>query len=261
MSPTRSEIERMLADRLDFLIGVGHDMRSPLTGIAGFAAVLSELEAVAADSTAAEAVAYIRQEAQRLVELLNQLLDFGQVEQGAPRLDREPIDLVRLVRQVIEPWAARYPEIGFRLSHQGDLIVDADFLKLHRVMVNLIDNAVHHGPPTGIVSVEMIRDGDQVVLTVIDEGVGIPAADRRRVFERFVRLDRAVPGRAGSRTSGSGRSVPARSGPGREPGAGIGLYVVKGLVEAHGGSVEVEGGEGTRLVVRLPAAPSWQQAG
>ncbi len=96
MSPTRSEIEKMLADRLEFLIGVGHDMRAPLTGIAGFAAVLAELESVAADPTASEAVAYIRKEAQRLVELLNQLLDFGHVEQGGPeprsRADRPGAD-------------------------------------------------------------------------------------------------------------------------------------------------------------------------
>ena len=87
-------------------------MRSPLTGISGFGAILAELPAVATDPTASEAVAYIRREAQKLVEMLNQLLDFGQVEQAC-HLETEPIDLVRLVRRAIEPWAAPLPRRPF----------------------------------------------------------------------------------------------------------------------------------------------------
>jgi len=235
LSPTRSEIEKMLADRLDFLIGVGHDMRAPLTGIAGFAAVLAELDSVGADSTAGEAVAYIRKEAQRLVELLNQLLDFGQVEQGGPNLDREPIDLARLARQAVEPWALRHPHVKFKLVHHGDLMVEGDFLKLHRVLANLLDNAVRHSPHGGTITVDVGGDGSEAFLSVADEGPGVALADRERVFERFVRL----PGSASSSE-------------GKHHGAGIGLYVVRGLVEAHGGWVSVEEGPGARFVVRLP---------
>ena len=239
MSPTRSEIEKMLADRLEFLIGVGHDMRSPLTGIAGFAAVLAELESVGADPTASEAVAYIRKEAQRLVELLNQLLDFGQVEQGGPNLDREPIDLARMARQAVEPWIVRYPHVTFRLVHHGAAIVEGDFLKLHRVLANLLDNAVRHSPDGGTITVDVGGDVSGAFLSVTDEGAGVPVEDRTRVFERFVRLTTETP-----------------SSDGKKRGPGIGLYVVKGLVEAHGGSVSVEeGGDegaGARFVVKLP---------
>ncbi len=229
----------MLADRLEFLIGVGHDMRSPLTGIAGFAAVLAELESVLADPTASEAVAYIRKEAQRLVELLNQLLDFGQVEQGGPNLDREPIDLARMARQAVEPWVVRYPNVTFRLVHHGDAIVEGDFLKLHRVLANLIDNAVRHSPDGGTITVDVGGDGSEAFLSVSDEGAGVPVEDRQRVFQRFVRLASEIQ--------------PAEE---KKRNPGIGLYVVKGLVEAHGGSVAVEeGGDegvGARFVVRLP---------
>lgn len=229
----------MLADRLEFLIGVGHDMRSPLTGIAGFAAVLAELESVAADPTASEAVAYIRKEAQRLVELLNQLLDFGQVEQGGPSLDREPIDLARMARQALEPWVLRHPDVVFRLVHRGDAIVEGDFLKLHRVLANLLDNAVRHSPDGGTITVDVGGNGSEAFLSVTDEGAGVPVEDRQRVFERFVRL-----------------ASESQPGEGRKRGPGIGLYVVKGLVEAHGGSVSVEdGGDegvGARFVVKLP---------
>jgi len=252
LSRTRSEIEKMLADRLVFLIGVGHDMRAPLTGIAGFAAVLAELDSVASDPTAGEAVAYIRKEAQRLVELLNQLLDFGLVEQGGPNLDREPIDLVRMARQAVEPWGVRHPHVNFRLVHHGDVMVEGDFLKLHRVLANLLDNAVRHSPDGGTITVDVGGDGSEAVLSVADEGAGVPVADRERVFHRFVRL-------SSDPYSGGG---PYQSGDRDRAGAGIGLYVVRGLVEAHGGSVSVEegpvevgrvkGGLGARFVVKLP---------
>jgi two-component system OmpR family sensor kinase len=235
----------MLADRLEFLIGVGHDMRAPLTGIAGFAAVLAELESVAADPTASEAAAYIRKEAQRLVEMLNQLLDFGQVEQGGPELDREPIDLVRMARQAVEPWALRHPQVTFRLVDHGDAIVEGDFLKLHRVLANLLDNAVRHSPDAGTITVEVGGDGFEAFLSVTDEGAGVPVADRDRVFQRFVRL-----------------VSPTELSEEDKRGSGIGLYVVRGLVEAHGGSVSVDDspmvegrigrGTGARFVVKLP---------
>ena len=241
MSPTRLEIEKMLAERLQFLIGVGHDMRAPLTGIAGFAAVLSELESVAGDPTAGEAVAYIRKEAQRLVELLNQLMDFGVVEQGGPHLEREPIELGRMARQAVEPWAARHPDLTFRLVDRGSSIVEGDFLKLHRVLANLLDNAVRHSPAGGAITIEVGGDGFQAYVAVTDEGAGVPPHDRHRVFQRFVQL--ADP----------------ESNDGEKRGPGIGLYVVKGLVEAHGGSVAVEGSNqgsghrtGARFVVKLP---------
>jgi signal transduction histidine kinase len=245
LSPTRSEIEKMLADRLEFLIGVGHDMRAPLTGIAGFAAVLAELDSVASDPTASEAAAYIRKEAQRLVEMLNQLLDFGRVEQGGPDLDREPIDLIRMARQAVEPWGLRYPHVTFRLVDHGDAIVEGDFLKLHRVLANLLDNAVRHSPSAGTITVEVGSNGVEAFLSVTDEGAGVPVADRERVFQRFVRL--------------AGATELSEE---EKRGSGIGLYVVRGLVEAHGGSVSVEDspmvegsferGTGARFVVKLP---------
>lgn len=223
------EIEQMLADRLDFLMGVGHDMRVPLTGIAGFATILAELETVTTDPMAAEAVAYIRKEASRLVEMLNQLLYFGQVEQGMPQLEIEALDLGRLARQAIEPFAALNPLLTFRLIQNGESVIDGDFLKLHRVLGNLIDNAITHSPPGGQVTVEVGSNEQEAWLAVTDQGEGIAVEDRGRIFDRFVRLN--------SR---------------HRPGAGIGLYIVKGLVAAHGGSVRVEDGEGARFVVRLP---------
>jgi signal transduction histidine kinase len=182
-----------------------------------------------------EAVAYIRSEAHRLVDLLNQLLDFGQVEQGEPRLDREPLDLVSLARHAVEPWATLHPEVSFRLIHKGEVLVDGDFMKLHRVIANLLDNAVRHSPVGGTVAIEVHESEGSAVLAITDEGTGIPPRDRDRVFGRFVRLG----------SDGDPSIAPFA-------GAGIGLYIVKALVEAHGGTVEIEDAPGARFVIRFP---------
>jgi two-component system OmpR family sensor kinase len=237
LRPTRTQLEKLLGDRLDFLIGVGHDMRVPLGGIVGFASILAERDSVRADPTALEAIAYVRQEASRLVELLDQLLAFGRVErarggQPTPVLDLEPLDLGRLARQAMEPWAALRPDLTLRLVGAGEVTIEGDFLQLHRVLSNLLDNAVRHSPPQAGITVEVRRGAEGAEVAVSDEGPGIPEADRERVFQRFVRL-----------------------GDSRSGGSGIGLYIVKGLVEAHGGKVRVEEsdpGGGARFVVSLP---------
>ena len=165
-------------------------------------------------------------------------MDFGVVEQGGPRLEREPIELGRMARQAVEQWATRHPDLTFRLVDRGTSVVEGDFLKLHRVLANLLDNAVRHSPPRGAVTVEVGGDGFQAHVAVTDEGAGVPPHDRHRVFERFVQL-----------------ADPESDNDGAKRGPGIGLYVVKGLVEAHGGSVTVEGseqGSGARFVVKLP---------
>lgn len=234
---SRSEIERMLLQRLEFLMGVGHDMRAPLTGIAGFAAVLSELDSVAGDPTAIEAVGYIRREASRLVEMLNQLLDFGRVElaqggQAMASLELEPIDLARLTHQVVGPLTLLHPEFHFEVKAAGEVIILGDFLRLYRIVANLLDNAIRHSPPEATITVTVASEGDRAELSVEDQGRGIPPHHRERIFERFVRL----PGSPGE-------------------GAGIGLFIVKGLTAAHGGQVRVEDAfpQGARFVVSFPA--------
>ena len=112
-----------------------------------------------------------------------------------------------------------------------------DFLKLHRVLANLLDNAVRHSPDGGTITVDVGGDGSEAFLSVTDEGAGVPVEDRTRVFERFVRMTTETP-----------------SNEGKKRGPGIGLYVVKGLVEAHGGSVSVE--EGGRSREPEPASSS-----
>src|SRR5690606_22632184 len=111
-----SQLDRAQRERTDFLVGVAHDMRSPLAGIIGFARILEELDSVAADPMAGEAVKFIAAESQRLSDLVSQLVDLGRVDLGETSLDVEPLDLSGVVSQVVESARARFPAHRFAVK-------------------------------------------------------------------------------------------------------------------------------------------------
>lgn len=223
------EMDRSQRERTDFLVGVAHDMRSPLAGIIGFARILEELDSVTGDPMALEAVRFIAAESQRLADLVAELVDLGRVDLGEATLEREPLDLRRAAEHAVESVRGRFPGHRFVVRAPQPVPVEADLLRLDRVIVNLVENAAVHGPQGGLVTIDVAREGEEAVLAVSDRGTGVSPEERDRVFERFVRLD------------------------GSSAGSGIGLYLVKGLVEAHGGSVSVDDapGGGARFTVRL----------
>ena len=225
-----SQLDRAQRERTDFLIGVAHDMRSPLAGIIGFARILEELDSVGEDPMAMEAVRFIAAESQRLSDFVSQLVDLGRVDLGETSLDVERLDLSGVVIQVVESARARFPAHRFAVKADEPVILEGDLFRLNRVVANLLENAAVHGPSGGLVAVEVGQEGGRAVIAVSDRGTGVATADRDRIFERFVRLD------------------------GNHPGTGIGLYLVKALVDAHGGTIAVEDapGGGARFEVRLP---------
>lgn len=225
-----SQLDRAQRERTDFLVGVAHDMRSPLAGIIGFARILEELDSVSSDPMAVEAVRFIGSESQRLSDLVSQLVDLGRVDLGETTLDLEMLDLAKLAVQVVDAARGRFPAHRFAVKANEPVNIEGDMLRLHRVVANLVENAAIHGPTGGLVTVEVTSDGGEVLITVSDRGAGIPNAERDRIFERFVRLD------------------------GSTAGTGIGLYLVKALVDAHGGKISVSDapGGGARFEVRLP---------
>ncbi|MFO7292988.1 MAG: GAF domain-containing sensor histidine kinase [Actinomycetes bacterium] len=229
-----SQLDRAQRERTDFLVGVAHDMRSPLAGIIGFARILEELDSVAMDPMASEAVRFIAAEAQRLSDLVSQLVDLGRVDLGETTLDLEQVDLAKVAAQVVEVARTRFPAHRFALRAEEPVTIEGDLLRLHRVIANLVDNAAIHGPSGGLVTIEVSEEPGEALLAVSDRGPGVPPADRDRIFERFVRLD------------------------GSHAGTGIGLYLVKALVDAHGGKVTVTDapGGGARFEVRLPKGSS-----
>ena len=229
-------LNRML-DRLEssrarqraFVADAAHELRSPLANLR------VQLE-VTQQHGGALPIEDLLADVERLTRLVDDLLILARAD--AP--PTAPLDVVDL-QEVASDAVARYgsARVPVSLSSAEPVCVLGDALALDRVVANLVDNGVRHAASAVCVSVSAgsVSAGSvSVVLTVADDGPGIPAADRERVFERFTRLDDA-------RTRDSG-------------GAGLGLAIVRDLVQRHGGSVQLlDASPGTRVVVTLPAAP------
>ena len=223
--------------RSDFVASVSHELRTPLTQIRMFAETLL-LDRVRSPQERVRALEIIDKEARRLTNLVENLLMFSRFERGAVRLPREPRALAPLVREIADGFRPLLAGAGARLETSLDesvtAAVDADALR--QVLLNLLDNAVKYGPRGQTIRLAVERARDTARLVVEDQGPGIPPGQRQRIFERFHRLDRD-----------------------RETtGTGIGLAVVRELVEGLGGRCFVEdaAGGGARFVVELPAAGS-----
>ena len=223
-----------LAQR-DFVANVSHELKTPLTSIAGYAETLThELP----DPSARRFAETILQNAQRMQHLVDDLLDLSRIESGGWQPLREAVDVEPAARDAWAPFAERAgaERIDFTVAvaeHAHTVPADPDALR--QMLTNLFDNALRHTPAGGRITVSAALDRDGVILEVRDTGSGIPAEHLSRVFERFYRVD---PGR--SRDQG---------------GTGLGLAIVKHLVEAHGGRVAVESrlGQGTTIRMRFPA--------
>jgi signal transduction histidine kinase len=226
--------------RADFITGVSHELRTPLTQIRMFAETLL-LGRVRSEEERLRALRIIDREARRLTHLVENVLQFSRGEQGALNLLLQERELAPLVAEAVESFGLLAPGVDFETRLEDGVRARVDEDALRQVLLNLLDNAVKYGPRKQVVRVGLSVDGGRVRLFVEDEGPGIPAADRARVFERFRRLDR------------DRRSAVA--------GAGIGLAVVRELVERHGGRAFVEdGARGARLVVELPGSGSPAEA-
>jgi signal transduction histidine kinase len=231
--------ERQLARvKSELVSGVSHELRTPLAQIRMFAEML-RLGWVRSDDERQRSVAIIDQEARRLAHLVENILQFSRAERSTPRLSMERLELDALVDEVVESFAplAGTRGVTVRTTHSGHAVAMADRDALRQVLLNLLDNAVKYGPAGQTVTASTRVAGEgRVQLCVDDQGSGIPARDKARVWEPFRRLDRAVE---------AGIS-----------GNGIGLAVVRELVTAQGGTVTVHDapGGGASFVVTLQAA-------
>jgi two-component system OmpR family sensor kinase len=215
-----------------FVADASHELRTPLTSIRGYA----ELFRRGADSRPedlAKSMQRIEVEAARMGVLVDDLLLLARLDQGRP-LEREPVDLARIVEEAVDSARAVEPDRPIDLDVRAPASVRGDEGRLRQAVDNLLDNVRVHTPVRSPVRVKVEQDDNAVVLSVKDEGPGLPSEVANRVFERFYRGD---PSR--SRSMG---------------GAGLGLSIVAAIIEAHGGTVTVrsEEGAGATFEVRLP---------
>ncbi len=228
--------ERKALDELrnQFLAIAGHELRTPLTVIRGYAETLGER--VADDVPAAQQAAAIGRRAEQLEALVGDFFDLATFENGRVSLDHTPVGLAGLLVDAVDDHAPTAEELGITLTHEVEPVtVWADVVRIRQVVDNLVDNALKYGRPGGTVTVTCRSVGARAVLSVADDGIGVPPEEMPHVFERFFRA-----------STGRQQTV---------FGTGLGLAVVKAVVEAHVGRVYARPRRGGGLVmtVDLPA--------
>lgn len=217
----------------DFILGVGHDLRTPLTTIGGYA---EALEAGALDDEELSRIgAVLGVQSRQLGRLIDDLSTLARLEQAEFSLREETVDVGAHVAEVVEGFSRRAAELGVILNVETkpDTLLNTDPDRLGQIAQNLVENALRHTPEAGSVTVSVRPEDDAVLIEVVDSGIGITEEDLPHVFDRhFV---------------GRGRSV-------HKEGTGLGLSIVKGLVDRMGGTVSAASrpGKGTSIVVSFP---------
>jgi PAS domain S-box-containing protein len=223
----------------EFLASMSHELRTPLNAIIGFSEALKDGLQGELRPEQLEYVAEVYQSGRHLLSLINDILDLSKIEAGKMELDVEPVEIAPLIANALTIMKERAAKGGVTVTQSiapGITSVDADGRKLRQIVYNLLSNAVKFTPSGGSVRVQVALVEGQLELAVVDSGIGISPEERARLFRPFEQLD-----------SGIARKF---------EGTGLGLVMVKSLVELHGGSiwVESEPGKGSRFWVRLPVS-------
>lgn len=227
------ELERTREREREFILGVGHDLRTPLTTIGGYAEALEAGDVDPADLSRVGSVLGVQ--SRQLSRLIEDLSMLARLEQPEFSLRTEQVNVGAHVGEIVESFRRKADDAGVRLviDTEGSVIVETDPDRLGQITQNLLENALRFTPEAGTVSVNVTRDGTNATLTVSDSGLGISAEDLPHVFDRhYVGTQRQL----------------------RNEGSGLGLSIVAGLVDRLGGTVEAESevGKGTMFRVQLP---------
>jgi signal transduction histidine kinase len=229
----------------DFVANVSHELKTPLALIRLFAETL-ELRRVPSEEKAQQYYRVINKESQRLTQLINNILDFSRIEAGRKEYRFRPTDVGAVVGEVVEAYRFPIEQQGFELDVSiaddlPEIVVDPEALS--QALLNLVNNAIKYSADRKYLGLDVRQEGDRVVISVTDHGVGIPKAEQHRIFEKFYRVEDTLI----HTTKGSG----------------LGLALVQHIMDAHGGSVELTSapGEGSTFRLLLPLVPPGHGAG
>ena len=241
-----ARVERALRDRAEaletagqlkseFIANVSYELRTPLNAIIGFAEILANQYFGTLNQRQVDYSRGILDSSHRLLSLINDILDLATIEAGYMVLETGRVDVYEMLQSVmiLTRERARNQELDLVLACPPKIgTIEADERRLKQALFNLISNAIKFTPPGGSIRVEARREDDDFVLSVADTGIGIPSADQARIFDKFERGSPQAP----------------------QSGAGLGLSLVKSLVELHGGTVTIESAPdtGTTVRCRLP---------
>lgn len=231
--------------RLEFVSFVSHELRNPLTTVKGFAETLRAVDQPEATGISpeerAEIYLIVCEECDRLLRMTNELLDTSRVEAGKPvTLNAQNFDLVHLARRVTLIMSKLSDRHDIEVTpNQSTIPLEADPDKIEQILINLLSNAIKYSPDGGAVTVSLRDGASKVEVEVRDSGVGMSVDQAARVFDKFYRIQDSSVGTAHQNTT---------------QGSGIGLYLTRALVNAHGGTIRVESteGKGSVFSVTLP---------
>jgi len=226
----------------DFTSMIVHDLRGPLSGIQGTLEFVLNQEGTRFDAVHEDLLKEASRESERMMSLINELLDFSKIESGNFEIETEPVHLSGVLKRAVHSLqsVAVRDEMVLLAGHSADLpVIHGSIEKLTQAIINLISNSLKFTPKKGLVAVgaQLLRKDDTldcVLVTVTDTGIGMKQEDLEKIFEKYKQS----------------KSKSLRGG----GGTGLGLYIVKQIVEAHGGEVQVASIQnvGTSMVLRLP---------
>lgn len=232
----REQHENILAavkSRQDFTANVSHELKTPITAISGYAELIENQ--MVNEKQQVKYAGDIRKNADRLLSLINDIIRLSELDHAANTPDFSKVDLPEVVRERLEllQHTARDKNVTVELHGPHSAEITSNRGMLVELVDNLVQNAIRYNVPNGKVDIYAAKEGNHGILMVSDTGIGIPEADRQRVFERFYRVDKSR-----SRETG---------------GTGLGLAIVKHIVELHGGEIELESelGKGTEIKIIL----------
>lgn len=229
------ENARLYARKTELISLISHELRTPLALIRGCASALLDVTKPRSAALRREYLATIDTESSRLDELVQKLTDVSKLDQGVFDLEMHDVEPRALARAVVARWHKAVPQRRFALRlHPTVQVVRLDRKRIGQVLDNLLSNAVKYSPDDTAITVGVDQTVDSVVFSVADRGPGIPEGQRQRVFERFFR---------------------AQIGRRKRDGSGLGLYIARGIVGAHGGRIwlDAKTNSGTTVCFSLPA--------
>ncbi|MBL4719991.1 MAG: PAS-domain containing protein, partial [Alphaproteobacteria bacterium] len=227
------------ADRMksEFIATMSHELRTPLNAIIGFTEILDNQFFGELEPRQKEYVQGILAASRHLLSLINDILDLASVESGIMTMEMEPVDVKAMLNDLVDVFQKRAvpDDAPLEIDCPADIgEISADLRRLRQALYNLVSNALQFTPPDGKVNISAWREDDDMLFCISDSGVDIAPEDHDRIFEKFERTSRG----------------------GRQGGAGLGLALVKSIVELHGGEVVVSSGQGrgTQITCRVPSS-------